>query len=415
MVDENYHYDQILRFIRGDYTLNPGLSMLPGYHVIVAAVSKVFSVISLYDIRIISFVLNLILIFVFYLLAQKLNKERALLLTMQYAFLPIMFPFYSLVYTDIFSVGLVLLSLWLVAAGNTTSGALFALISLLVKQTNIIWFFFINLFACQKKIPFFVGPASRVSQILASSRSRINLKTFHIFFLARLPFGEARFGIPSLESPAAKFIKKNWLFVAGYLLFGLFVILNKGVATGAKDYMSSSLFHFSNLYLMLFIFFFLFLPHNLQNFGRIIALFRERRTSLKIIIGMICFFAFYLATFVNNHPWNQYPYFLHNRIVMFFTLNLWLKAVFFLPIAYAILSLYTTRLNKNGYYLLYPLTVIYLLPLWLIEVRYYFIPYTLFLLFRKNDALWIEIVTLVLYFTSSLYLFYGTAQGWFFW
>jgi alpha-1,2-glucosyltransferase len=62
-------------------------------------------------------------------------------------------------------------------------------------------------------------------------------------------------------------------------------------------------------------------------------------------------------------------------------------------------------LQQKAFLLLYPATVLALLPIWMIEQRYYLAPFTLFLLFRKAEAPWLEwILTLWLAILSFLIL-----------
>ena len=51
----------------------------------------------------------------------------------------------------------------------------------------------------------------------------------------------------------------------------------------------------------------------------------------------------------------------------------------FLPIGCALLFLSEVTLRERPFVLLYPTTFLFLLPMWLIEQRYYFIPFAFFL------------------------------------
>jgi hypothetical protein len=72
----------------------------------------------------------------------------------------------------------------------------------------------------------------------------------------------------------------------------------------------------------------------------------------------------------------------------------------FFPIAYSMLSLCVTRLERRSFYLLYPFTIFFLLPNEVIEVRYGFIPLALFLLFKEKDSWKMTAITLAFYWIA---------------
>jgi alpha-1,2-glucosyltransferase len=88
--------------------------------------------------------------------------------------------------------------------------------------------------------------------------------------------------------------------------------------------------------------------------------------------------------------------------------------LFFLPIAFSIMSLSVTTLRNKSYYLLYPFTVLFLVPSWLIEQRYYIVPFSLFILFKNEKSRLVEYSTIAMYIVTSALLFYGIQKGLFF-
>ena len=386
MVDEYYHYQQIISFTRGQNILTEGLSIVPGYHVVVALVASFLKWNNLFQIRLIAYLFNLLSILIFYLVARVISRKEAGIKTLEYSFFPIIFPFFPLVYTDIFSVLVVLLALLFGLKKHYFLSGVLGIGSLLIRQNNIVWLVFVNLL------------------IITRARN----------------------------------CRQSLVFIVGYLFFVIFAIRNHGIAVGARQEQQLTLTHFGNLYFFLFASFILFLPLILAKFFKIIkayikfisegpvaprkilriygvnasqtqfGVYSERkrgapRLAPPILIG----FAVYLLTFENSHPWNQYPYFLRNRILILATQSFWSKSIFFIPIVIAVFFFAKSFLHKRRYYLLYPFTFFYLLPLPLIEVRYYFLPFTLFILFRKREALFAEYATVVFYLFASLFLFEG--------
>jgi hypothetical protein len=114
----------------------------------------------------------------------------------------------------------------------------------------------------------------------------------------------------------------------------------------------------------------------------------------------------YLLTFRSTHPYNQTQpaYFLRNQLLMTVTHSLALKTAFFIPVAWSMLSLGVTKLRQKNYYLLYPFTVLSLLPIWLIEPRYCFVPLSFFLLFKEEQSPLVEGLTIALYIVVCILL-----------
>jgi alpha-1,2-glucosyltransferase len=186
--------------------------------------------------------------------------------------------------------------------------------------------------------------------------------------------------------------------------------VNKGFAVGDKGAHPAFSFHLGNIFFILFLFFFLFLPLNISNFKKIIKLVKKNKKIMVLILGVFL----YIIAFKNSHYYNAHTYFLRNRLLVYFTANVFRKVLFAIPIIYSVLSIIVTKLKKKSFYLLYPFALVYLLPSWLIEQRYYLIPFVLFMLFRKKQSKVVEYSTIILYVVSSLYLFYGVVNWWFF-
>ena len=108
IVDEGNHTDQITRFVHGEFLFNSFLMTIPGYHFVMAVFVKMFKAESLSDIRLIALFLNILILPVYYLCARQIGHSNPLFKTLQFAYFPIIYPFYFLIYTDIFSLLLIL-------------------------------------------------------------------------------------------------------------------------------------------------------------------------------------------------------------------------------------------------------------------------------------------------------------------
>jgi len=371
-MDEGLHFQQITFFRQGRLELEPRLAMLPGYHALLAAVMRLFDKEGVYSARFLSTLISFAAILAFYLLAARLHKPPSLAKTLQFAFLPILFPFFPLIYTDILALLLVLLGLYLTLGRRYNLGALALGLSLLVRQNNIVWLGLLYLLAhaefCQM---------AGVGWIAGH---------FH-----------------------RQFLRRAWVFWLVLALFLAFVLLNGGVAMGDDRSHPSLGLHAGNLYLLLFLSFFIFLPLQIANLPRL----WQRPWLLVLLAGV---FLFYLPTFVNSHPYNVLApeVVWRNRLLMLATASPTAKSLFFLPLGAALLSLTVTSLLERRFYWLYPFTLLALLPAWLVEPRYYFIPLALFILFRKTGTPLIEWVSVALSAALSVFLFYLTLSRVFF-
>ena len=101
--DEVYHTRQLTKFLHGIFTLDSGLGMLPGYHVLLTVVLFLTGLRDVESFRLINFLFSFILIGVVYKLNNHLSLYRRMIATGQFAFFPLFFMFHFLVYSDMMS------------------------------------------------------------------------------------------------------------------------------------------------------------------------------------------------------------------------------------------------------------------------------------------------------------------------
>lgn len=399
IVDENHHHKQIADVLIGDFAVNEKLTTVPGYHYFVAGFAYLFKAESLNSIRLISLIVGSLTVPIFYLITKEILKycrseqsEESLVpskmtrltrrvkiapgndmsiiqKTLQFAFLPILFPYFFLNYTDSFSVLVVLTGFLFLFKKNYNLAAVFGILSIFVRQNNVIWLGFMFLYI-----------------YLTEFGWKINLKTIE------------------------KLINKTWLYLAGFVGFLVFAYLNGGVAVGDKT-MHEPGIYFGNIYFSLFLFFLIFLPLNIVNLPKIASFTKKHWWKVLLVTGTA--FAFYMLKFENDHPYNQVDSFLRNAVLLEAMKNDWRKALFFVPIIYSVLSLCVTELKQKSFYLLYPLAFIFLTPSWLIEQRYYLIPFTLFLLFKKSGSKLEENITIGYFMILAGVFLVGLVKNWF--
>ncbi len=369
ILDEAKYYEKFASFMRGDFRNAGDYTVFPGHLYFLYAAGNLFHVTDVSGLRLVSSVVCFSAVLSFLFLARKVSPGSSLTKLLQFSFLPIVFPFYFLLYTDVLSLSLVLAALLLALSGRTGPAALTALAGCFVRQNNIVWMAFLFLLACRPEHVLPDGP----KRLLAHAR-------------------------------------RNWVFVAAAAVFAAFVIANGGFTYGDRWAHPLGRPYFGNLYLLLFFFFALFLPHNLYQLPRIVRRVRSARTAVPLVALA---FVVYHLTFTSDHPYNATAtrYLIGNFLLDVLDSNFWLKSLFFLPVAYSVLSLTVTRLSERSFYLLYPFTFLYLAPSWLIEPRYYFIPFAFFILFKREEDRRVEYAAISLNAVLAAVLFGGVLSG----
>lgn len=382
--DEGAHVQQMATLAGGRLELNEGLTVLPGYHVLITLLALLTGVRTLEGARILTALASLPVIPIFYLIVRQLNPRFATVATLQFVFLPILFPFFFLLYTDVLSLSLVLASVLLMLRRRRNAAAAVAILSVLVRQTNII---------C---LAFVLGLAYLEDHDLTLSRDKLR-----------------------------SFLRQHLLFVLGLMGFAIFVVLNRGVAVGDRAAHPLKL-TLGNVFLFLFLYFFLALPLHL-------AALKSALTSLgdKRVLGLsLLLYVVFMLTFAADHPYNQVTLqgnvfavdatlvgqepFLRNELLHIATRSALGKTLFFIPVLLSCLILLKTKLVQRRFLLIYPLSLLILTPSWLIEQRYCIVPLALLLLARERSSARLEYATAALGLVVSVYFAYGIGQYWFF-
>ena len=360
--DESYHYKQITRFKDLNFELVPMLTTIPGYHAFMAIFASLLGDSSFRKTRFLAFSVALLSIPLFYLIAKKIHSEQdtALIRTLQLVFFPISFIYVPLVYTDTFSTLLVLTSLLFVLHKRYGIAGLFSIAAIATRQNNFVWLLFIWTY-------------SYVS-LYGFSRPSTRILLDHL--------------------------KKTYVFPLGIAAFGIFVWLNHGIAFGDKTSHQAG-FYLGNTYFFLALSGILLFPLLAEHLwkNRPLLVTKKYLLGLSISVLLAASFLFFLPKL---HGYNLDARFLRNQILLFtYNSHAWPYVIaLFLGIA----SLFSTKLRSHGW-LIYPFTILCLLPSWLIEQRYAIIPFVLILLLRKEFGKKTELFLLGYFIILSLLLY----------
>ena len=374
--DEDVHRFQINWFIEGRYEIFQHVTVLPLYHALVAALAELSGLSSLQGLRLLHMLLAATAIPAFYLLCCRLYAEDAASRTLQFLFIPTIFPLYFVTYTDLPALTVTLLMLERVVARRYAWAAAFAVLAVVMRQPNIAW----------------VG--------------------FALALIARqLADGRGLLALDNLRAAA----RQGWLLLLVVLAFLAFALWNGGVAVGDVEQHPLSL-NLSNLYFCLLVAWALFLPFNIEQLGNIRRLLAERKWLWALLAAA---FLVYFFTYTAPHKYNTpaLDFYRHNLLIHYtvdFTLG---RVLAFIPIAWMALS-FVTAANSSDYrremLLLAPFAMLSCLPMPLIEPRYYIVALCLFLALRPTMSRAATVATFAYYIPASAWILYNISRQNFF-
>lgn len=374
--DEIYHASQISLFLEGETALLSQLTIFPSYHLLISHAARLVGADSLPSWRLLSFLGSLLLLPVFYLLCRRICPGEALRRTALLAFLPLLFPYFFLLYVDVWALLLILLSVERALAQRAAASAVGSLGAILLRQPSICWL-----------------PLAWLLQALDRQRF----------------FWPADGLLPALHRTAP--------YAVVLLLFLAFVWWNGGIAIGDRDAHAVD-FHLGNLSFLLLVFFLVWLPWHLSRLPAIWTVIRRYR--LLTILGLLIGFAVYWTTFSHPHPYNQleYHFYLRNQALNLLSASPIWRLAAFAAMAWSVLSLVATPLAQRRFYWLYPIAAASVLVLPLIEQRYYLVAFALWLAFRAGGPAGggarADYLTLIWMILWNLYFLWGIQARHFF-
>jgi len=378
--DESVHAFQISWFIQGTYQLFEHVTVIPIYHATIALMVKTAGGGSLEAMRVAHFLLAILCLPVFYLLCRRLlhSADIAIERTAQLFFLPLLFPLFFLIYTDIPSLTLTLLMIERSIAGRYAQASAIGFVAIIFRQTNLVWVAFaVTVYLCRDDKKIFS---------IAAWRDRL---VGHI---------------PALVS-----------FGLIFLIALLFIVLNGGIAVGDVEQHNVS-FNLSNAYFMLLVTFAVFLPWQVSQLPEIYKLLRSYPWILVLVLG---FAVLYWFTYGHPHQYNhpQLSYYRHNLILNYTVDYPLYKLAAFAAMTWTCLSFTSVCLSsgcRRELQLMAPFALLVVVPLPLIEQRYYLVALSLFLALRPPMKSRFEQISLLYSILWSIYLFYNISQANFF-
>jgi len=381
MFDEIPHFERITNILNGTFSRAKFGAMLPGYHYFVSGLLMVSGARSVAAARLITLIISLLSCGAAFLVARTLHRETALLRTLQYATLPILLPFFPLLYTDTISLLFVLLAVFFALQRMPLSSGLSSCAGVLVRQNNIVWVPLLALIVLSR------APSWEFISSVADPRC----------------FMKIREGLMRKKS-LLEAIKSLMPFALPVGAFVIFLAFNHGSPVLNRSYLHPFPGIFTgNVSFTLLLCSALFFPLVLERAGG------QWRTILKkqwVQLLLVLLPLFLWITFRADHPLNQDSQFVKNQILLFAESGTIQKIIFFTPIVLALLTMSSVRLFRPILHLLYPLAFVYLSASWFIETRYAIVPLALFLLFREKQTWRQEVLQYAWNLILCLWIYY---------
>jgi alpha-1,2-glucosyltransferase len=362
-LDEGSHYEQIDWLFHHKFRHSPSLTTFETYHWVVTALSTVVYRHSFHveHVRYVSAVISIAYVFAAFACTAKLHGSASVALTrsMQLLLLPIMTVYAFLLYTDGFALGALLLAVAFSVWRRYVLAAAFGILCVGIRQTNVYWLLWLAaLYVVQEGVwQDMIG--SPPGKRWAVARSH----------LVRL-------------SP----------YLAGMLGFAVFVIVNRGVALGDRSHHPSFKFGMGNVFAFFVLAACALLPLHVAEWRAVVRLLRQY--PKRCGFGVLLFSAWFVFGFKADHPYNDLGGFLHNDAIAWLRVP-WHRALVVLPAAWGALSMLAAIEDRRHAWVLAGATLLSLLPVWMIEHRYYIVPIALWLCFRKQRSWLAETATVV--------------------
>lgn len=350
LVDEMHYGPQIRAYMEGRFDFDPLITMVPTYHLVVAAIGKLFGEYSDRLARAISLAGSLAILPFAWRLAREQGGE-APMRVLQSFFSPLLFPYLFLIYTDGWSLAAFAALVGFTVERRFVLAALAGAIGIALRQDFVIW----------------VAMAWAMAAVARRTR-------------------------------------EAWPFGCVLAAFAVFAAWNHGIAVGDRSRHSSA-FNVTNVYLMLVYGWLLFLPVN-------IAFAREVFATLKrpvVAIALAFAFGVYWVTYANPHEYNQanLRYFLHNEALYWMTTRPAVRAALFVPGAWMALAAIHVAKERTALRvpLSFALAAAALHPL--VEPRYYLPAFLLFNLWRPAMGPAAERAMLAAYMAAGPLVLWG--------
>ncbi|MCF6300812.1 MAG: hypothetical protein L3J52_06805 [Proteobacteria bacterium] len=370
IVDEFVHVSQINLILNGDFGHHANITTFIYLHMLYAFLVDLLNLASNLDYRLINLVFISLLVYSIYIVNKTENNEIDLVKALQLFFLPVAFPYYPLIYTDIVALMLILFSVHHLQKQQHIIAATIACLAVLVRQPSLLWL------ALMATMIFFGD---------SNYRNKFQLKNCYAAILTSAPYSIAILGF------------------VGYFF------LNKGIALGDKQAHTIQL-NLTNFYFMVLVSFMVFLPLFLS---RLKASYNMVKNHIWILLLVCIGLPIYIYSFEVNHPYNAASLnaFIRNLLLNSINDNLVYKIITYFLVCYSLVVVSTIKLKDKKWLWLYVFLPLSVVAMPLIEHRYYIVGLALWQIYRVRQNDRIEFIQLLWTTSLSIGLYLCVTQG----
>ena len=365
--DEDIHFRQIERMCNGNAELDRGITMLPGFHVISAWLATALGQCNEATVRRLNVVWGLGATALGFLILLTLRSRTVAGRLIGIHFLPVAFPYYFCIYTDILALTLVLLAVYLALNERWKTAGVVGALGVIVRQTNALVLLLIALLALVEQ-----DKTARAHQWLRAYAS------------------------------------KTWTVALGVLGVAAFVYVNGGVAIGDRDRHEAGL-HVGNLIFTLLLVGMVALPVSVERIWQN----RQRLAAPAFWLALLVLYSAHMSLFKLEHPYNTQVNFLRNVVVVWAAKSLLTKTLLFVPVSFGFAAIWVTPMARRSCWVIVPVCLMSLLPEALVEQRYSIVPLCLWMLVRGDGSPLAEGLTATMNVTlSTVFVYLISNQIW---
>lgn len=343
------HLPVIKRYFGGDWRLPEHLPMPPTYHAAATMVARTIGA-TLPVLRGFSAVLGVVALLLFALLTQHRRFGAPNDALWHFAWLPILFPFWALVYTEAMAVFLLVGGILMHITGRRWTAAGIMLLACAVRQSNVVWVVFLAGWTVLERSGEGLWPRRRWWTDLGGYG-------LVVLLVAGLFVWHGRLTMAPVEANRLRFNAAQWYS------FALFVAL-------------------------------LWTPVWVLRFREDLGALRRwvaGRPGLAAALIVGCGLAVAALTFAfdNPHPWNRDPRFVRNWALVAMSEHVSARlgaAGVLVLVAASVARLTWCSANRRVMALVWGCAVAYLLPHSLVEPRYYVVPMILLNLLADHPS-----------------------------
>ncbi|KAF7989702.1 hypothetical protein HCN44_008376 [Aphidius gifuensis] len=417
-IDEAFHIPQTQKYCSGNFfEWDKKITTLPGLYLLSAGLLAPLKQCNTISLRGINLILTILNLYVTYKIVKgkswsKNIKQSSSWLPLAVAFsialLPPLFFWFFLYYTDVLSTNLVLLMFLLHQNEFYKSSAIIGGLSILVRQTNIIWIFMI---AGERAISLIELQTPRSIETLVSRGMHTGPQH------AKLVWANVMHHVK--QGKVVRFfiemIKDLSCHVAVAIAFILFVIFNKGIVVGDRN-AHTPVIHLPQLFYFSVFFGSFAWPYVLPNWKNYFTIIKKHWIIASSLFAL-------MTIIVHNntlvHPYvladnRHYVFYIWNKIMGRYLLVKYLLIPIYGFFMYSLFVLLKNLKFLTKLFIIFCICVV-LVPQLLLEPRYFVIPYIIVRLNMPQPKLWQIIAELMTCLIVNFLQFYIFVTKTFYW